>query len=207
MRRRCPTRSSVDRAAAFSLIELLIAVTVVVIMYVLYLTAGSQQRQAKEKTACAKNLQNAYVALKTYSVENADHYPAVLAATSSEVPLGLLIPRSTTMTELFICPGSKDKIPPQARPFGRSKISYAYYMGRNATHGPTVPLLSDEQVNTEAKQAGEPVFSTNGKGPGNNHHKFGGVVLFGDGSTQTSDTNAAFPLLLTPGVTLLNPRP
>ncbi len=66
----------------------------------------------------------------------------------------LLLPRYTTVTESFICPGTDDKTPPQARPFGKAKISYAYYMGRNAAQPAQWPLMSDEQVNADAKNAG-----------------------------------------------------
>lgn len=194
------------RRGAFSLIELLIAVALVVIMYVLYLSAGSQSFQAKQKQACQKNLQNAYVALKTYSIESDQRFPTLGQAETSEEPLGLLVPRYTTATEFFVCPGTKDEPPPPAKPFGKSRISYAFYMGRRADQGPQVPLMSDEQVNTDGKHVGQLLFSADGEGPGNNHHKFGGVVLFCDGSAQLSGTNASVPLPVGPGVTLLNPK-
>ncbi len=193
--------------SAFSLIEMLIALALVVIMYVLYLSAGSQSFQTRQKKACQKNLQNTYVALKTYSLENGDQFPVVPGATSSEVPLSLLVPRCTTVTELFMCPGTKEDPPPPAKPFANSRINYAYYMGRNARLGPQIPLMSDEQVNTNAKLAGQALFSPDGKGLGNNHSKFGGVVLFCDGSAQVSGTNADQALPLGPDVILVNPKP
>lgn len=192
---------------AFSLIELLIAVALVVILYVLYLTAGSEHFQTKQKQACRKNLQNAYVGLKTFAVENADWFPTLPEDGTSEQALSQLVPRYTTVTDVFVCPGTKDEAPPQAKPFLNSKISYAFYTGRNATAGSTIPLMSDEQINTEAKTAGAPLFSSDGRPPGANHNKFGGVVLFCDGSTRTSETNASFDLPLGPGVRLLNPKP
>jgi len=194
-------------SAGFSLIELLIALALVVIMYVMYLSAGSQHFQTKQKKACQKNLQNAYVALKTYSIENGDRFPFSLNAATAETPLSQLVPRCTTVTELFICPGSKDKVPPRAKPFANAKISYAYYMGRDATQSAQMPLMSDEQVNANGKSAGQALFSADGDSPGNNHHKYGGVILFCDGNAQLSGTNAAMPLPLGPGVTLLNPKP
>jgi hypothetical protein len=67
--------------------------------------------------------------------------------------------------------------------------------------------MSDRQVNTDSKRAGEPVFSATGRPPGNNHHKYGGNFLMGDGSALDSPPLAAFSLVITPGVTLLNPQP
>lgn len=184
----------------------MLAVTIVVVLYLLYLTGGAKNRQLKLKTACQKNLQNTYVALRTYAVENREAFPVTTAPTA-EGPLSLLIPRCTTSTELFICPGSDDKVPPKAQPFDDRKISYAYYMGRRADAGPDVPLLTDEQVNTESKQLGQLLFSDTGTGPGSNHDRFGGVILFTDGSTRVTDTNAPISMELEPGITLLNPKP
>jgi hypothetical protein len=68
-------------------------------------------------------------------------------------------------------------------------------------------LLSDRQVNTQPKQVGDFVFSSNGKSPGNNHHKYGGNFLECAGSVQDSPAQLTFALPATPGVTLLNPKP
>ena len=67
--------------------------------------------------------------------------------------------------------------------------------------------MSDRQVNTQPKKAGDLVFSPNGRSPGNNHHKFGGNFLLDDGSVQDSAAKLIFPLPATPGVVLLNPKP
>jgi prepilin-type processing-associated H-X9-DG protein len=83
-------------------------------------------------------------------------------------------------------------------------------MGRRLNPSPdssSVVLLSDRQVNTDPKHAGEFVFSPDGKSPGNNHYKFGGNFLFGDGSVQPSDAQLTFSLAVPPGVVLLNPKP
>ena len=84
------------------------------------------------------------------------------------------------------------------------KISYAYFMGRSLTNSQQV-IMSDRQVDTRAKSAGQAVFSTTGKPPGSNHRKFGGNFLFCDGHTETSSSLAPFPLTLTNGEALLNP--
>jgi prepilin-type processing-associated H-X9-DG protein len=62
-------------------------------------------------------------------------------------------------------------------------------------------------VDTVAKAAGQNVFSTSGKPPGNNHEKNGGNVLFCDGHVEFTPPRAAFALPLGEGVVLLNPKP
>jgi len=67
--------------------------------------------------------------------------------------------------------------------------------------------MSDRLVNTLPKNAGDDAFSTTGKPPGNNHHKYGGNFLFGDGSMQMTPPLIPFPLATNAGVVILNPRP
>jgi hypothetical protein len=127
-------------------------------------------------------------------------------AATSEPVLDKLVPKYTADTSIFICPGGRDPLIPSGEPLSKYKISYAYYMGRRLD-GSLLPLLSDRQINTEPKRAGEMVFSPDGKPPGNNHHKFGGNFLMSDGSVQFSPAQLMFSLAEEPGVVLLNPKP
>ena len=191
----------------FSLLELLIVMFIIFVLYTLYLGGGSRTYQKKQIAACEKNLETIYVALQTWANDNSNNFPTLANAQTSEPPLSQLIPRYTTGTEFFTCPGSKDSKLPDAQPFANRKISYAYYMGRTAKDGADQPLLSDRQVDTNSKTAGQPFFSADGKKPGNNHNKYGGNVMFCDGNVQSSPAAAAFNLTNAPGIVLLNPRP
>jgi prepilin-type processing-associated H-X9-DG protein len=194
-------------ARAFSLIELLIVMALMIIMFTMYWSSGAKNYQVKQMAACEKNMQFIYLALQTYSTDNHDQLPALTNAKTSEQVLTLLVPRSTTSTEYFTCPGCKDSPLPDGKPFADRKISYAYYMGRTLKDGADQPLISDRQVNTDPKLAGQPLFSASGKRPGANHNKYGGNVMFCDGNVQRSGPGAAFNLTNGPGVVLLNPKP
>ncbi len=193
--------------AGFSLLELLIVVSLIFVLFTMYFSRGSRGHQLKQMAACQRNLENIFVALKKYSLDNNDRFPAVTGATTSEGPLSLLVPRCTTGTEYFICPGSKDAKLPDAKPFADGRISYAYYMGHTVKEGGDQPLMSDRQVNTNSKLAGEPVFSNSGKKPGNNHDKYGGMVMFCEGTVRSSAPFASMPLTNAANIILLNPRP
>jgi prepilin-type processing-associated H-X9-DG protein len=193
--------------AAFSLIELLIVAALIIIMTTLYWSGGSRSYQTRQIANCEKNLEYVFVALKTYSGDNDGKFPFLAGAKTSEPVLSQLIPRSTTSTEFFICPGSKDKELPQARPFANRTISYAFYMGHTAAEGADQPLVSDRQVDTNSKLTGQLIFSADGKRPGNNHNKYGGNVMFCDGSVRSTPSLAAFDLTNPPYVVLLNPNP
>lgn len=198
---------SLPAGGGFSLIELLIVVAIIFTLFTLYFSSGSKAYQAKQIAACEKNLQNIYVAMKTYAADNNDHLPSLANAQTSEPPLSQLIPRYTTGTEFFICPGGKDSQLPDAQPFAERKISYAYYMGHTVQDGASQALVSDRQVNTDPKTQGQLLFSPDGKKPGNNHNKYGGNVMFCDGNVQVSPAQSGFNLTNAPGVVLLNPKP
>ncbi len=194
-------------AHGFSLIELVIVVAIIFFLFTIYFGSGAKGYQMKQMAVCEKNLQTIYVALKTYAMDNNDHLPNLTNAQTSELPLSQLVPRYTTGTEFFICPGGKDSALPDAQPFASRKISYAYYMGRSVQDGAAQPLMSDRQINTDPKAPGQLLFSADGKKPGNNHNKYGGNVMFCDGNVQSSPAQSAFSLTNGPGVVLLNPKP
>jgi prepilin-type N-terminal cleavage/methylation domain-containing protein/prepilin-type processing-associated H-X9-DG protein len=195
-----------DRAGrAFSLIELLLTLTIILILFVLVYGSGSRSAQTRSKAACQKNLQTIYLALQIYANDFNGLFPIRKEAPSSEEVLTLLVPKYTSVTEPFICPGSSDERLPEAEPFDRRKISYAYYMGQRATNA--APLVTDRQINTNAKAPAEAVFSRDGNPPGNNHHKYGGNVMFCDGHIDNVQPATPYPLPVGAGIVLLNPRP
>jgi type II secretory pathway pseudopilin PulG len=198
--------SSLNRRAAFSIIELLISCAIMLIIYAMMFGFGARQNQMRQKTKCRGSMQKIYVAMQIYANDSRGIFPVVTNALTSEEVLDVLIPRYTADNSIFICPGSKDsKLTPGDRLL-RERISYAYYMGlreANSTHA----LLSDRQVNSGAKTNGQQIFSTDGKRPANNHYKYGGSILFCDGSMKSSGAILEFPLPVATNVVLLNPKP
>ncbi len=183
---------------------MLVTLAILLIMVSLLYGFGSRSNQLRKKRLCQENLHTLFVSLEIYG-RDFGAFPHVEKATSSDIPLSLLLPKYTSQTAPFICPGGRDKPLPEGEPFAGQRISYAYYMGRRVTDSAEV-LVSDAQINTNPKIAGQPVFSTTGKPPGNNHHRFGGNFLFCDGRAEDSGASAPFSLVKTQGVVLLNPR-
>src|SRR4026208_1882584 len=119
-------------AGAFSLLEMLITIVLIIIMFVMLYGHGAGGQQLARKKKCQKNLQDLHVALQIYANDRDGLLPAVNGAKTSEPVLGQLVPKYTSMTASFICPASKDSSLPEAEPIAERKISYAYYMGRTA---------------------------------------------------------------------------
>jgi prepilin-type N-terminal cleavage/methylation domain-containing protein len=191
----------------FSLIELLLVLVIIIVLTTLFLTGTSKSYQNRMLARCSQNLQNVYFSLKTYAIDNQDRLPALPTAKTSEPVLSLLIPKYTTQTAFFVCPGCDDPAPPDARPFADGKISYAYYMGHKLADGADKALVSDRQINESQKTIGQQLFSADGKKPGANHDKYGGNVLFCDGTIQQTPAYTSFDLTNGQEITLLNPKP
>ena len=170
-------------------------------MYWSFVSGNTARQQQK---SCQKNLQKTFIALEIFANDHAGQYPALAGAKTSGAALDLLVPRYTVDTSSFICPASKDAAPPSGESLARRTISYAYFMGRQHRDAQEV-LMSDRQIDTLAKTAGQLAFSTNGQAPGNNHQKSGGNFLFGDGHVETTPARLPFSLVLPPGIVLLNP--
>jgi prepilin-type processing-associated H-X9-DG protein len=194
------------RRGGFSLLELLISLTILIILTTLMWSRSSWNYQRTKKQLCQDNLQKCYVTLQIFANDHAGALPELPGAKTSEEVLAQLVPRYSADTTIFICPGSKDAALPSGEPFEKRRISYAYYMGARLVDARTA-LMSDRQVDTGAKTNGQQIFSATGKGPGSNHHKYGGNVLFADGRAESSPAKSAFSLALTNGVVLLNPKP
>jgi len=192
-----------SRSHGFSLIELLVTVVIILILTSLYWGGNSSSRQRSLLNVCQKNLQKIFISMEIYANEHASNFPEKAGARTSAEALDSLVPRYTADTSIFICPASRDSAPPSGQPIAKRTISYAYYMGRRSTDQDV--LMSDRQIDTRSKPAGQQVFSTNGKAPGNNHRNNGGNFLFCDGHTEGSGSQTPFSLVLTQNVVLLNP--
>ena len=190
----------------FSLIELMITLALMTVLTVMMFGFGSASHQRSQKKLCADNLQKIYLALQIYANDFKGALPFDTNAVTSEDALDVLVPHWSADTTIFTCPGGRDSQIASGEKLRDHKISYAYYMGRRLDT-PQAMLMSDRQVNPLPKRAGEFVFSADGKSPGNNHHKYGGNFLLGDGSVQDSPAQLTFPLPAAPGVALLNPKP
>lgn len=185
---------------------MLITLAIILILFTMMYGFGSKRNQMNQKKRCQGNLQKAYISLQIYANEHENQFPAVTNAVTSEAALDVLVPKYCADTGIFICPGSKDAALPPGESLRKGRISYSYYMGRKSGEADAA-LLTDKQVEVNAKRAGEALFSDTGKAPGNNHHKYGGNVLFTDGSVRMSPALAAFDLPLRTNVVLLNPKP
>ena len=197
-----------SRNHGFSLVELLIVMALVTCAYAFMFGPGTSWSQGRAKARCAQQLQQMHAALTLFAAEHEGAFPSSADALTSEPALSQLVPLYTTDTSIFICPGSGRSALPGAQPFADRRCSYAYVAGLKSSADPQQPLASDAQISADAKVAGEPLFSSSGKAPGDNHRAFGGNVLYLDGHVETQDAPLAKrDFTLPAGARLLNPKP
>jgi prepilin-type N-terminal cleavage/methylation domain-containing protein/prepilin-type processing-associated H-X9-DG protein len=187
----------------FSLLELLLVAAIILVLASLYFGPSAGSRQRALQAACEKNLQKLFVAMQIYATDSGGLYPKAPGARTSAEALDVLVPRYSSDTAVFVCPASDDSAAP-AESLKKCKISYAYYMGRGVTNSADA-LVTDKQVDALVKNVGQPIFSSTGKPPGNNHGKLGGNLLFCDGHIESMPPTASAPLNLSQGEVLLNP--
>jgi prepilin-type N-terminal cleavage/methylation domain-containing protein len=198
-------RSRLSRRA-FSLIEMLITLAIILILFTMMYGFGSRNNQMNQRKRCQSNLLKIYIGLQIYGNDYADRFPVVTNAQTSEDVFDVLLPQYTADTSVYICPGSKDKPLAPGVSLRKGRVSYSYYMGLGVADATQV-LLTDKQVDAAPKLSGDRIFSEDGKKPGNNHHKYGGNLLFADGTVKTSPARAAFAVQPPTNVVLLNPKP
>ena len=113
-------------ARGFSLLELLLVLGIMLVLGGLMYGTNSRSRQRAMQASCQKNLQTIALALQVYSGDFQSAFPLVKSTTTAEEPLSLLVPKYTSATEPFICPGTKDAALPEAESFKeRRKIGRA----------------------------------------------------------------------------------
>ena len=190
----------------FSYVELLVSTAIIGILWMIYLGPGSHGYEMKKKALCVQQLQQMHLVLDLYAKEHDGAFPSVPGAETADVPLNLLVPQYTADTGLFICPAGVPSSLPEAQPIAGRRISYAYYMGVTAgKDDASTPLVSDSQIDTASRLAGDRLFAEKHVTPGGNHRQFGGNVLFADGHVESMEATASRSLIPAPGVRLLNP--
>lgn len=186
------------------MVELLCVTAILLVMAALYFGKSSGDRQLELQAKCSQNLEKIYISLQLYANDGQGRAPLIPGAESPAEALALLVPRYTSETRSFICPGAKTPADLPVESFARQQISYAFYMGQWMTNTEGL-LMTDQQVSALAKSPGQLVFSADGKGRGNNHQAHGGNLLFTDGRVERIGPRTPQSMPIRPAVKLLNP--
>jgi len=186
------------------MVELLCVTAILLILATLYWGSTGTSRARQRQAACREHMARVFMALTIYANSQGGQFPNLPGATKASQPLSLLVPKFTVETDNFLCPAAGGAPLAAGLPLTGQRIGYAFYMGRRASDGNEL-LLTDAQTDDRPKLAGQPLFSTTGATPGNNHGKEGGNLLFGDGRAEWSAGPAPRDTTCPAGVALVNP--
>lgn len=179
--------------------ELLVGMLIAVSLYAVAVGPTKAYIERQKLQRCAENLRKLHLTLSLYANEHDGAYPQPAGARVSNDALAALVPRYSADASIFACPGRRN--PDSAG----THVDYSYVTGLRKDLGADALILSDAQVNSEPKVRGAGVFSGTGAGPGSNHGKAGGNLVFVDGHLEAFGPATPRDLTLPPGAQILNP--
>jgi prepilin-type processing-associated H-X9-DG protein len=156
-----------------------------IILYATLLGPSEATKRRRELAKCAENLRKLHLTMGLYANEHEGAFPAAADARRTADALRLLVPKYTTDTNFFNCPGDG--------------AGYVYAMGLKQEGGRAL-LAADQLAASSQPIGGREIFPKPG-----NHGGRGGNLLFTDGHVETVGPDATRSIELPRGAKLLNP--
>jgi len=198
-------------SAAFTLVELLIVITIIAVLASIALPAYTGVKERADQTKDLSNAKQIALALRQFAVDNNGAYPAKASAaggdynaaaatapTNSNDAFWWLFPSYLTTEQIFAVagsaytPGTPDNAMDDPTTSVRSKTlaagenNFAYVLGLTDTSPSTWPLIADGfATGTDA----DPAYDTNKSNKGGVWSGKKAVVILCDSSGQVMKTN------------------
>ena len=186
-----------SRKAAFSLVEVLVILAVVLVLAAVFIRPAGRQRGRAQRIKCVNNLKNVGLAFRIFATDNNDRFPGALL-TSNRTDLtsinieqiyGLLTNELST-PGILSCPSDTDR--QRTESFASySAANISYFVSLSATDAdPQSILAGDRNIQANGKLASrllpltknDVVFWTK------DIHRDSGNIAMGDGSVQQMDS-------------------
>lgn len=196
---------------AFTLIEMLVAITVIGVLALLCLQAGRKVFEKHKEVTCLSQLSKIYTALRLYSLDNNNYYPRSYFTTPSwgnwftDTPLSQYAGEKSSWEKIVICPTGRTAgvVPATTLKGFPYTVNYNILRATAPSGGPeygqinaaTLPYASQLVLMLDAKPiSGQWGIGFNsmssGWGRANANHQKHANVLWADGhvtSTQLAD--------------------
>jgi len=117
------TQPSKSRSAGFTIIELLVVISILAMLIGILVPGLAKMRLVATKAGCASNLRQIGVALQSYQDSHRTHYPSARYMPDPFVTIFLDDPSLTEMadhSQVYACPGDNGQV------HARAGISYTY---------------------------------------------------------------------------------
>ncbi|MBI5818883.1 MAG: type II secretion system protein [Verrucomicrobia bacterium] len=188
----------------FTLVELLVVMTIIGIMAGMVMPQISKVMEKMHRTACAHNLGQVGLALHAYAQDNEGRYPFTGSATdSANKHFALMFPRWIKKEAVFVCRSAAtrgyrvDDVTDTSSAGGArgetlkaGENSYAYAFGLGGVNTEELPLVCDQLADTSVSA---PRWAK--QGLGSNHGEEGGNVLYIDNHVEflLADAQGGWP--------------
>ena len=183
-----PTTCRRPDVRGFTLVELLVVMTIIGIMAGMIMPQISKSLEKVRRTACSSNLRQVGLALHAYAQDNEGRYPFTgSAGDSANKHFALMFPRWINKEGVFLCRSAAtrgyraDEVTDpahgaRAETLKAGENCYAYAFGLGGPSTEEMPLACDQLADVSAStQRWEK------QGFGGNHSDDGGNVLYRDG--------------------------
>jgi prepilin-type N-terminal cleavage/methylation domain-containing protein len=187
---------------AFTLIELMFVMAVLLIVAAIYLPAIQQRNHGRSpRINCVNNLKQVGLAFRTFSLDNNDHFPMQTPATNGTLELAAFCPaylhfqvmsNELTTPKILLCAEDAQR-PTSATNWtsdlSNGKISYFVGLAADEAH-PQMFLTGDRNVTNGQAANSRFVDLTTNRPVGWTHelHKVQGNIGLADGSVQQFST-------------------
>ena len=187
------------KSRAFTLIEILIVLAVLLTLALVFLPALARPRMRNSRLNCTVQLKHIGLAFKTWAIDNKDLYPMEVSvadggareAAITNLPLVFQVMSNELSTpRILVCPNDSNRV--SATSFLSLKTTgISYFVGMDAADtNPASILAGDSHItNRMGVRAGILYSTTNDSGgwkPG--RHGSSGNILLADGSVQQVTT-------------------
>src|ERR1035438_5895923 len=202
------THHTADRNRAFTLLELLLVILVLIILAAMFLPAnsGAHGRDKARRINCVNNLKENGLAFRVWAGDNGDKFPMEVSATNTDamklIATGKayvfwqIISNELSTPKILYCTADTERVAATnfATVLSDANISYFFNLDGNEA-SPQMILTGDDNlaVNDVPARTGILTLSTNSTVAWTSaRHKFVGNIGIADGSVQQVTTHGLF---------------
>jgi competence protein ComGC len=190
------TPQSPSARRAFTLIELIVIITFIVLAFFVFVPATNRNKDRSRRASCANNLIMVGLAFKTFGLDSVDQYPFNLEAKNGGSLEALstgevfrhfqALSNELSTPKILVCPADSRQAVTNFLALANSNVSY--FIGLDAKYSTPATLLTGDRnlTNSTVLPLNRILVLTTNDPVGWNHemHKFMGNLGLADGSVQ-----------------------
>jgi prepilin-type processing-associated H-X9-DG protein len=195
------TAPTISTIRAFSRLDLVIAMTLGIVLAMVFLSSLADARRKTQRIDCVENLKQVGLAFRIWSTDSSSDYPTAVSTNrggskeytgTNDAFRHFLVMSNELMTpKILVCPA--DNRAPVDSFTNLSNQSISYFVGMDATEPNPASILSGDRNlthNGELISGLFPITTNTILGWSSSIHRHAGNIAFGDGSAQLLTSSA-----------------